>query len=211
MSSIYDLRREFESEPLSEKEVSASPFELFNTWMESAVDSGISDPNAFVLSTVREDGQPSSRVVLLRGYDEQGFTFFTNYNSQKGQELLKNPKAAINIFWKEFNRQIRIQGTIEKTSPQESDKYFNSRPTNNRLASIASPQSQILESREELEGFFEKVKVDQDRIERPFHWGGYRLVPNRIEFWQGRPSRMHDRVNYFLQENGIWKIERLAP
>ncbi len=165
------------------------------------------------LATASSDGIPSARIVLLKEYDINGFTFFTNYNSFKGQQLAENPKACLVFFWKELERQVRITGLIEKISSAASDEYFNSRPQGSQVGAIASPQSQVIENREWLDNHYSKLEKElhDKKLQRPPHWGGYIVKPVIIEFWQGRPSRLHDRLQYTLEENGTWKIERLAP
>ena len=173
----------------------------------------ISEPNAMTLATASADGFPSARIVLLKGFDEEGFVFYTNYNSYKANQLDENPKACLVFFWKELERQVRISGIVTRVTEEESDIYFHSRPVGSRIGAWASPQSQSIENREWLEQVFEKKKEEfrQGEIPRPPHWGGYRLKPVIVEFWQGRFSRLHDRIQYTLDENGAWKIERLAP
>ncbi len=171
------------------------------------------EPNAMTLATASADGFPSARIVLLKDFNEKGFVFFTNYSSFKGKQLEENPKACLVFFWKELERQVRITGLIEKISDSENDEYFYSRPKESQLGALASPQSQVIENREWLEDNYKKLldeAVDKD-VKRPAHWGGYRVKPVIIEFLQGRPGRLHDRLQYTLQENGEWKIERLAP
>jgi pyridoxamine 5'-phosphate oxidase len=165
------------------------------------------------LATASSDGLPSARIVLLKGFDVKGFVFYTNYNSYKGQQLAENPRACLVFFWKELERQVRITGIVTKVSATESDEYFNIRPEGSRIGAIASPQSQVIANREWLELEVEQLhnKLGSDTIKRPEHWGGYRLMPAIVEFWQGRPNRLHDRIQYSLEEDGIWKIERLAP
>jgi pyridoxamine 5'-phosphate oxidase len=167
------------------------------------------------LATASADGMPDARIVLLKGFDESGFVFFTNYNSSKGLELLENPRACLVFFWKELERQVRISGLVSLASGKESDEYFDSRPEGSRIGAWASPQSEVIESREWLEENEQRVNQQfsgmAGAISRPLHWGGYRVKPTRVEFWQGRPSRLHDRILYSLQGNGRWKIERLAP
>lgn len=197
---------------LDESSVDRNPIVQFRNWFEQAVAADVAEPHAVSLATCGADGQPSVRIVLLRGFDERGFEFFTNYESAKGRQLAENPKAGLCFFWQDLERQVRIQGLVEKLAPAASDEYFDSRPRESRIGAWASPQSQVLHSRIELE---ERVRQEFVHFEtaplyRPPHWGGYVLRPTVIEFWQGRPSRLHDRVRYRLDQ-GTWKIERLAP
>jgi pyridoxamine 5'-phosphate oxidase len=210
--SIADIRKDYQLKSLSEYEVDQNPFTQFSVWWNEAVQSEIDEVNAMALSTVTSVGKPSSRIVLLKGYDEQGFVFFTNYSSDKGQQLAQNNFAALLFFWKELERQVRIEGVVSKVSEEESDAYFNSRPLGSRLGAWASPQSQKISDREVLNKELTKFteQFDQENIPRPAHWGGYRVRPNRIEFWQGRSNRLHDRILY-EQDNDNWQISRLAP
>lgn len=198
--------------PLNESEVPADPLALFRIWLENAQAAGGPDPEAMSLATATPDGVPSCRIVLLRGFDERGFVFYTNYESRKGDELSVNPQAALTLFWAQLKRQIRIEGTAEVVTEAESDAYFQTRPRGHRLAAWASPQSRVLPDRdaldENLRRFFEKHP--QGDIPRPPFWGGYRVIPKTIEFWQGRENRMHDRLRYTRMESG-WLLERLAP
>lgn len=213
MDSIAEIRKDYKLRSLSEKDVSANPIQQFEKWWDEARKSDIVEANAMTLATSSNDGIPSARIVLLKGLDARGFVFFTNYNSFKGQELSGNPRACLVFFWKELERQVRITGVVQKVTEKESDDYFNSRPEGSRIAAWASPQSQVIESREWLEENEKKLKDELSTIgiKRPPYWGGYRVMPIDIEFWQGRPNRLHDRINYSLQENGDWLIERLAP
>jgi pyridoxamine 5'-phosphate oxidase len=213
MASITDLRKEYQYQSLSEKEVSNNPLQQFEKWWNEAVLAQILEVNAMTLATASADGVPAARIVLLKGFAEQGFTFFTNYNSFKGQQLAENPRACLVFFWKELERQVRITGIVEKVSDKDSDEYFNSRPAGSRIGAWASPQSQVIEDRAwlEAEEYNFQQKYNGVDIARPSYWGGYIVKPICIEFWQGRPSRMHDRIQYMLSENGSWKIERLAP
>ncbi|MES1226540.1 MAG: pyridoxamine 5'-phosphate oxidase [Bacteroidota bacterium] len=213
MDSIADIRKDYRLRSLSETEISGDPFTQFAKWWSEAELAQIEELNAMTLATASADGIPSARIVLLKGFDKSGFVFFTNYNSFKGQQLLENPRACLVIFWKELERQIRITGIIEKTTAQESDDYFNSRPVGSRIGAIASPQSEVIRNRQWLEEKEEKLSAELKgkEIKRPLHWGGYRVKPVTIEFWQGRTNRLHDRIQYTLQEDANWKIERLAP
>ena len=212
-STIADIRRDYKLESLSEADVHTNAIQQFSKWWEEALKSNIDEVNAMTLATASSDGLPSARIVLLKEYDEKGFVFFTNYNSFKGQQLAENPRGCLVFFWKELERQIRITGVITKISGADSDAYFNIRPEGSRISAIASPQSQVIPNREWLENEVEDVshRITSKSISRPAHWGGYRLMPAIIEFWQGRPNRLHDRIQYTLQEDGNWKIERLAP
>jgi pyridoxamine 5'-phosphate oxidase len=212
-TSVADLRREYTFQGLSEMDVHPNPFEQFKTWFDQAVAAQLPEPNAMTIATVTSDGKPSARIVLLKDYDERGFVFYTNYKSHKGQELVENPWGAIAFLWAELERQVRIEGCVEKVSPAESDAYFHSRPIGSQLGAWASNQSQVIESREVLEQQLQKLKEEYDNKEvpRPPHWGGFRVIPNEIEFWQGRPSRLHDRLLYQRSEDGSWKIQRLSP
>ncbi|MDD1017197.1 pyridoxamine 5'-phosphate oxidase [Pseudomonas rubra] len=212
--SLADMRRDYTRDGLTEALAPEQPFALFRQWFDDAVktEQPPVEANAMTLATVDADGRPHSRIVLLKGLDDQGFTFFTNYDSAKGQQLLANPFAAMTFFWPALERQVRIEGRVVKVTAQESDEYYQVRPLGSRLGAWASPQSRVIADRAELEGL---VKATEQRFSDsqphcPEHWGGYRLLPERIEFWQGRASRLHDRLNYRLQQ-GNWLRERLAP
>ncbi|HYK55368.1 MAG TPA: pyridoxamine 5'-phosphate oxidase [Flavisolibacter sp.] len=212
--SIADLRQDYSSQSLLETDVAPDPIVQFDKWWQQALASEIMEPNAMTLATASSDGMPSARIVLLKGFDQSGFVFFTNYKSYKGMQLEENPKACLVFFWKELERQVRIVGIVKKLSEKDSDEYFHSRPIGSRLGAWASPQSQVIESRNWLDNHYLEVASqfkEEEKIQRPPHWGGYIVQPVIIEFWQGRPSRLHDRMQYTLQENGSWKIERLAP
>jgi pyridoxamine 5'-phosphate oxidase len=213
MNSIADIRKDYKLQSLSEQDTSGDPFSQFEKWWKEALDSGVDEVNAMTLATASADGMPDARIVLLKGYDERGFTFFTNYHSAKGQQLLENPRACLVFFWKELERQVRISGLVEQVSDKESDEYFDSRPEGSRIGAWTSPQSQPIISREWLEQNEIKMREEfaGEPIPRPAHWGGYRVKPIHIEFWQGRPSRLHDRISYSLQVKGNWSIQRLAP
>lgn len=211
MENIADIRKDYRHAALSERDVLPDPVAQFAKWWEEVRKSNIDEPNAMTLATASSDGFPSARIVLLKGFDERGFVFYTNYNSFKGQQLAENPRACLVFFWKELERQVRVTGIIEKVSEEESDQYFNSRPEASKFSSVVSPQSEVIKDREWLEGkVLEKMKSSSKEIQRPPHWGGYRVKPAIIEFWQGRESRLHDRIQYSL-EDGSWIIERLAP
>ena len=210
---IADIRKDYSHKSLSENDADPNAIRQFERWWNEAVQSKIDEVNAMTLATASSDGLPSARIVLLKEFNEKGFVFFTNYESYKAQQLAENPKACLVFFWKELERQIRITGLIEKISGQQSDEYFSSRPELSRISASISPQSRVIESREWLEEKFNRLvnKMEGTEITRPSHWGGYIVKPVVIEFWQGRPSRLHDRIQYTLEENGGWKIERLAP
>jgi pyridoxamine 5'-phosphate oxidase len=211
--AIADLRKEYSSETLLEKDVASEPIQQFQKWWDQAIETEILEANAMTLATASADGLPSARVVLIKDFDERGFVFYTNYKSYKAEQLEENPKACLVFYWKELERQVRIIGLVEKVSETESNQYFHSRPIGSRIGAWASPQSKVIENREWLESEFEKRKEEfrDEQVSRPPHWGGYRVKPVIIEFWQGRYSRLHDRIQYSLEENGTWKIERLAP
>ena len=207
-------RKSYERDALDEHGIASDPFHQFTTWYDEAVAAGLPEPEAMTLSTANSEGRPSARIVLLRGYDERGFCFFSNYASQKGQELAANPYAAVTFHWVELERQVRIAGRVEKVSASESDAYFQSRPSQSRIGAWSSPQSEVIASRDTLEKFVKEYQErysDESAIPRPEHWGGYRVIPDRIEFWQGRPSRLHDRLRFSRIEQGSWTLERLAP
>ena len=212
MSNIADIRKDYQKESLSESDVKIDPFLQFDVWWADALASEIDEVNAMTIATASPDGKPSARIVLLKGYDPKVFVFFSNYHSHKGMQIEKNPFCSLVFFWKELERQVRIEGSIQKISAEESDAYFYSRPVSSRIGAWASPQSKTIPSRDVLEEnviALEKWFADKE-IERPAHWGGYVVKPNLVEFWQGRASRLHDRIQYSLTE-GKWKIERLAP
>jgi pyridoxamine 5'-phosphate oxidase len=211
--SIANIRKNYSQKSLTEKEAADNPVLQFSNWWEEAVASEIDEVNAMTLATASTDGIPSARIVLLKDFTEEGFSFFTNYNSFKGQQLAENPKACLVFFWKELERQVRITGVIEKLSELANDIYFKSRPEDSQIGAIASPQSQVIESRDWLDLHYKEVELELQgkKLERPAHWGGYLVKPVIIEFWQGRPSRLHDRLQYTLDAAGNWKIERLAP
>lgn len=211
---LADMRRSYTRDGLTEAQSPDEPFALFRQWFEEAVktEQAPVEANAMTVATVDEDGRPHCRILLLKGLDDQGFTFFTNYDSAKGQQLAVRPFAAMTFFWPTLERQVRIEGRVVKVSPQESDDYFQVRPLGSRLGAWASPQSRVIADREELEALLKttEARFSDSQPTCPEHWGGYRLLPQRIEFWQGRPSRLHDRLNYRLQDQQ-WVRERLAP
>ncbi|MDO7689538.1 MAG: pyridoxamine 5'-phosphate oxidase [Pirellulales bacterium] len=207
-------RKSYERAALDEHGIDRDPFQQFTIWYDEAVAAGLPEPEAMTLSTATLEGQPSARIVLLRGYDERGFCFFSNYSSQKGQELAANPYAAVTFHWVELERQVRIAGRVEKVTEAESDAYFQSRPSQSRIGAWSSPQSNVISSRDALEELFKKYQeqyLDETAIPRPEHWGGYRVIPERIEFWQGRPNRLHDRLRFIRIDQGPWTLQRLAP
>ena len=211
--NIAELRQDYTLQGLSETEIDSNPFAQFKEWFDRALSADILEPNAMMVATTTPEGKPSARMVLLKDFDARGFVFYTNYNSHKAQELAENPQAALVFWWAELQRQIRISGRVEKVLDSESDKYFYSRPFSSRLGAWASNQSEVIENREVLEQHLEELKEKyQDReVPRPSHWGGIRVIPAEIEFWQGRSSRLHDRLVYTRMEDGSWKIERLSP
>ncbi|MBO9571191.1 MAG: pyridoxamine 5'-phosphate oxidase [Chitinophagaceae bacterium] len=206
---IADIRKDYKLKELSESIADKNAITQFEKWWHEATESKLDEVNAMTLATSSADGVPSARIVLLKGFDEKGFVFFTNYNSYKAQQLAENPRACLVFFWRELERQVRITGLVSKTDSITSEDYFNSRPEGSRISAIASPQSSVIESREWLEEKVEQAK--NQNIKRPENWGGYILKPVTIEFWQGRASRLHDRLQYSVQPDGSWIIERLAP
>lgn len=209
---VAGLRKDYGQASLSEDDVADDPMAQFATWFEQALKAEVNEPNAMNVATVGDDGRPTSRIVLIKHFDERGFVWYTNYDSQKGKQLRANPFAALLFFWSELERQVRIEGKVELTSAEESDTYFNSRPLKSRLAAIASDQSAPIASRTALEQNYEAVARQYgEEPRRPQHWGGFRLVPDRIEFWQGRRSRFHDRIVYIREADGTWTRQRLQP
>ena len=209
--SIADIRKDYTLKTLDEKDVLHHPFQQFEQWWNETISSDIDEANAMILSTINHLNKPTSRTVLLKGFDEEGFSFFTNYNSSKGHQIENNTNVALCFYWKELQRQVRIEGVATKLSDEANDEYFNSRPLGSRIGAWASPQSQVIENRSVIEQNEKRIKEEfGDNIKRPDHWGGYKVIPNYFEFWQGRPSRLHDRICFDF-ENNIWKISRLAP
>lgn len=211
MDDLASLRKSYERAELDESSSAAEPWRQFADWLEQAISAKLPEPNAMTVATVGPDGRPSTRVVLIKGFDERGIVWYTNYESRKGRELAGNPHAALQFHWVELERVVRIEGRVEKVSAEESDAYFRSRPLDSRLGAWASPQSQVIASRAVLVANAAKAAAQHGlNPPRPVHWGGYRLLPDRWEFWQGRKSRLHDRLSYRLVE-GQWLRERLAP
>ena len=211
-TKLADLRLDYSLQSLDITDVAADPFQQFEKWLDDALKSQLLEPNAMILATATPDARPSARVVLLKGMGTEGFYFYTNYDSRKGAELAANPQAALCFNWLDLQRQVRIEGLVKKTSAAQSDAYFQTRPLKSQIGALASPQSQVIPNRGFLEENFLKVESNTEgSLERPAHWGGYVLEPTLIEFWQGRRSRLHDRIQYSKMENGDWKIERLAP
>lgn len=210
--SIADLRKDYSHASLSEADVDPDPLRQFSTWFHQALAAGVPEANAMSVATVGDDGRPSSRILLIKDFDSDGFTWFTNYASRKGRELQAHPYAALLFHWVELERQVRIEGRVERLSEAQSDAYFQSRPLQSRLGALASAQSEPIADRLLLEQQFAQAEAEfGDEPTRPAHWGGYRLVPDRVEFWQGRPSRLHDRILYIRQTDGAWRRERLQP
>ncbi|MEM5382143.1 pyridoxamine 5'-phosphate oxidase [Paraburkholderia phymatum] len=213
MSTLADLRKNYSLGSLDIADVDPNPFRQFDKWFKQAVDAQLPEPNTMTLATVDARGRPSARIVLIKGVDERGFVFFTNYESRKGRELAENPHASLLFYWIELERQVRIEGTVVKTSDAESDAYYASRPLGSRIGAWASDQSKVIESRALLEAREREFSAQYgENPPRPPHWGGYRLIPDAIEFWQGRPSRLHDRLLYTRSSGGAdWTIDRLSP
>jgi len=211
MNDLADIRRDFSSAGLDEASVAANPFDQFALWMDATLNGDIIDPNAMTVSTVGEDGRPSARVVLLKSFDAESFSFYTNYESKKGTDLLHNPFTIFHFFWPQLDRQIAIYGRVEKTSREESEEYFNSRPVDSRIGAWTSNQSRVIDSREALEKRFEEFREKYgDEVPLPPYWGGFRLTPDKFEFWQGRQNRLHDRIVY-ERSGELWQIFRLSP
>jgi pyridoxamine 5'-phosphate oxidase len=212
MHSIADIRQDYKLNSLSENDIASNPLDQFTKWWQEAIASKIEEVNAMTLATVAENGAPSARIVLLKGLSEEGFEFFTNYESHKAKEMEENDKVALVFFWKELERQIRIQGTVKRLSEEKSNTYFFSRPAESRIGAWASPQSKIIESRDILDNNVEQVKkqFEQTEITRPTFWGGYIVQPTLFEFWQGRSNRLHDRIEY-IKASSEWQTRRLAP
>ncbi len=210
---LKNLREEYNAAALTEASTKADPIKQFEIWFNEAQEANVPELNAMTLATATPDGRPSARIVLLKGYHEAGFVFFTNYLSRKGKEINKNPNGALTFFWPALERQIRIEGTIEKVTKEESEKYFRSRPHNSQIGAVVSPQSQEIDNREVIEKKWNELAAEYEgkEVPKPSFWGGYILKPRLIEFWQGRPSRLHDRILYKKTDNKNWKKVRLAP
>lgn len=210
--NLAEIRSDYSLRELSKESVDSDPFAEFGAWMDEALRAKVNEPTAMTLSSVGGDSRPSSRVVLLKGFDSSGFVFFTNYNSRKGRELAENPYAVVNFFWPELERQVNISGRADKVSERESDEYFQTRPFTSRVGAWASDQSEKIASKMDIMTKVAKllVKYATGNVPRPPHWGGFRIIPDRFEFWQGRPSRLHDRILYELID-GVWQTSRLSP
>ena len=210
---LTGLRNEYAAHGLRRADLHSDPLQQFSAWFAAALAADIRDANAMSLATATPDGRPSVRIVLLKGFDERGFAFFTNYDSEKGREIEANPHAALAFYWTQLERQVRISGTVERTSREDSAAYFHSRPVGSRLGAWASKQSEVIDARQVLEARLTEMteRFENGDIPLPPHWGGYRVKPDSIEFWQGRPNRLHDRFRYSRQADGTWLIDRLAP
>jgi pyridoxamine 5'-phosphate oxidase len=213
MVFLESLRSNYALSGLNETDLLETPFQQFQLWLEQAIAAELPEPNAMTLATLSAQGKPIARMVLLKGLDEKGFVFYTNYDSAKGKQLTETDSAALVFWWAGLERQVRVEGTVEKVSSEESDAYFQSRPKASQLGAWASPQSQVIENRDVLEERLAQLeeKYATEKVPRPTHWGGFRVIPTAIEFWQGRPSRLHDRIRYELDEKGDWFYQRLAP
>jgi pyridoxamine 5'-phosphate oxidase len=213
MVFLESLRSNYALSGLQETDLLDTPFQQFQLWLKQAIAEELPEPNAMTLATLSEEGKPIARMVLLKGLDEKGFVFYTNYDSAKGKQLTETDSAALVFWWAGLERQVRVEGKVEKVSEEESDAYFQSRPKASQLGAWASPQSQVIENRDVLEKRLAQLEEQYatEKVPRPTHWGGFRVIPTAIEFWQGRPSRLHDRIRYELNEKGDWFYQRLAP
>jgi pyridoxamine 5'-phosphate oxidase len=211
--TLQNLRQEYQNEELGEYTVQADPIRQFELWFQEAMDAGVPEPNAMTLATANIDFKPAARIVLLKGIEDGSFVFFTNYNSRKGKELLWNPYATLLFFWSELSRQVRIEGRVAKISEQASEEYFHQRPFGSQVGALVSPQSEVISGREVLDRQMVALEKEYEgkAVPRPPHWGGYKVIPNAIEFWQGRLNRLHDRLLYTLAEDNQWNLVRLAP
>jgi len=211
---LHEMRKDYSSPNLETSDLDANPFHQFHNWFQEAIKEDVSEPNAMTLATCTAEGKPSARIVLLKDYGENGFIFYNNYKSRKGQEIAENPHAALVFFWQKLHRQIRIEGIIEKALAEVSTQYFQSRPKGSQIGAWSSPQSSEINDREQLVSIVKENEerfADQEKLPLPDFWGGYIVKPEAIEFWQGQPSRLHDRFRYVRGENDIWNISRLAP
>lgn len=212
-TALANLRRAYAEAGLNEADLAPDPFTQFETWMRTALAHEGGEPNAMTVATATPDGVPSARVVLLRGFDERGFVFFTNYESDKGQDLAANPRAALVFYWQGLGRQVRVSGTVERVSREESAAYFHSRPVGSQIGAWVSHQSRVIPDRAVLEARQREVEAEYAGREVPLppYWGGFRVIPTSIEFWQSRPNRLHDRLRYVREDSGTWRVERLSP
>lgn len=212
MTKLADVRREYDFTSLSRKQLDNDPFKQTQQWLDQAQQAELKDATCMTLATTGDDGQPDARIVLLKQLDERGLSWYTHYDSTKGQQLAQNPKACLLFYWRDFDRQCRVLGTVEKLPIEQADEYFHSRPLDSQFSAMASHQSQPVESRKILEDRIAELKQqDAEKVERPADWGGYRLIPSAFEFWQGRENRLHDRFLYTRDESGNWQIQRLQP
>ena len=211
--NIKDLRQNYETHALEEDQAHKNPFQQFQTWLDEALVAEFVEPNAMNIATVDKNGEVSSRMVLLKGFDEKGFVFFTNYESNKANDLADSNQAALNIWWDKLHRQVRINGNVEKVGREETVEYFHSRPRGSQIGAIASNQSRVIKNHQALEDAYQKIEqqYDNQEIPCPDHWGGYRVIPQKFEFWQGRPNRLHDRLRYAKTNSDNWVIDRLSP